>query len=67
LSQGHARCWGEPSLSLGNPQGLEPRGPDRGVAVVGDIPVWVRRFVITVVLVAAAQLLGVFEWAGRLL
>ena len=29
--------------------------------------VWVRWFVIVVVLVSAAQLLGVFEWAGRLL
>ncbi len=29
--------------------------------------VWVRRFVIAVILVAAAQLLGVFEWVGRLL
>ncbi len=28
---------------------------------------WVRRFVIVVVLVAAAQLLGAFEWVGRLL
>ncbi len=29
--------------------------------------VWVRWFVIAVVLISAAQLLGVFEWAGRLL
>lgn len=29
--------------------------------------VWVRRFVIVVVLVSAAQLLGVFEWVGKLL
>lgn len=29
--------------------------------------VWVRRFVIVVVLVSAAQLLGVFEWVGQLL
>ncbi len=28
---------------------------------------WVRRFVIVVILVAAAQLLGAFEWVGRLL
>ena len=28
---------------------------------------WVRRFVIAVILVAAAQLLGVFEWVGRVL
>jgi len=27
----------------------------------------VRRFVIAVILVAAAQLLGVFEWVGRVL
>jgi uncharacterized membrane protein YfcA len=29
--------------------------------------VWVRRFVIVVVLLSAAQLLGVLQWAGRLL
>ena len=29
--------------------------------------VWVRWFVIVIVLVSAGQLLGVFEWVGRLL
>jgi uncharacterized protein len=28
---------------------------------------WVRWFVIVVVLVSAAELLGVFEWAGKVL
>jgi uncharacterized membrane protein YfcA len=29
--------------------------------------VWVRWFVIAVVLLSAAELLGVFEWVGRIL